>query len=382
MKAGWTSSTLQEVANVEYGTRVVQKRDGGTIYPVYGGGGATFCVDRTNRSNCFIVSRFGMSPECVRYVSGDFFLNDSGLTVSTKSPRDLWQKFLDYQLLANQSAIYSLSRGTAQKNLDVDAFRMIQINIPDTLDEQRRIVAVLDKAFAGIATATANAQKNLTNARALFESVLDQIFEGDGSDWNAEPMNKVCIIGDGNHSSKYPKNSEMVPFGVPFLRSTNIQDGNISLNDVLYISPDKHRELKKGHLKTGDVLFTNRGEIGKVAIIGEDLDGANLNSQIAWLRCSDEIMPQYLFFYLQSGKMKKHYQQTQSGAALQQFTIKMLQNVKVRFPPRFKQVRLVEKLEKSRNEIGKLEASYNQKLATFTELKQSLLQKAFAGELT
>ncbi len=219
---------------------------------------------------------------------------------------DLDADYLYYALLSKETEI-SGSEGAVFASINKSQIEGIVIPIPP-LEEQRRIVAVLDKAFAGIATATANAQKNLTNARALFESVLDQIFEGDGSDWNAEPMNKVCIIGDGNHSSKYPKNSEMVPFGVPFLRSTNIQDGKISLSDVLYISPEKHRELKKGHLKTGDVLFTNRGEIGKLAIIGDDLDGANLNSQIAWLRSSAEILPQYLFFYLQSGKMKKHYQ--------------------------------------------------------------------------
>lgn len=272
--------------------------------------------------------------------------------------------------------------GAAQPQITRANLEPLTIQFPASLDEQRRIVAVLDKAFAGIATATANAQKNLINARAVFESLLDEIFEADSLDWKTETMSKVCVIGDGNHSSKYPKNSEMVPSGIPFLRSTNIQGGMISLDDVLYISPEKHRELKKGHLRAGDVLFTNRGEIGKVAVIGEDLDGANLNSQIAWLRSKAEILPRYLYFYLQSGKMKKHYRQTQSGTALQQFTIKMLQSVNVRFPSISEQARLVRRLEELRDETHRLEASYTQKLEALTELKQSLLHKAFAGEST
>ena len=81
---GWHTTTIDDACNVEYGTRVVQKRDGGSIYPVYGGGGATFFMDTTNRANRVVVSRFGMSEECTRYVDGDFFLNDSGLTLSPK----------------------------------------------------------------------------------------------------------------------------------------------------------------------------------------------------------------------------------------------------------------------------------------------------------
>ena len=90
------------------------------------------------------------------------------------------------------------------------------------------------------------------------------------SSWKTDNLKNICLIGDGNHSSKYPKKSEMVESGVPFIRGTNIVNGELSSNDVLYISHEKHLQLKKGHLKAGDVLFTNRGEIGKVAIVNEE----------------------------------------------------------------------------------------------------------------
>jgi len=135
--------------------------------------------------------------------------------------------------------------------------------------------------------------------------------------WSRATLEELCIIGDGNHSSKYPKKSEMVSDGVPFIRSTNLVNGEISREDILYISEEKHRELRKGHLRINDVLFTNRGEIGKVAIVDNLFDGANLNSQIAWLRCRNDLLPRYLFFFLQSEKMLKHFSQEKSGAALQ-----------------------------------------------------------------
>ena len=88
------SSTIDELCNIEYGTRVTRKKDGGEIYPVYGGGGKTFYLDKTNRNNRVVISRFAMSQKCTRFVEGDFFLNDSGLTLSPKN-NELLQEYLD-----------------------------------------------------------------------------------------------------------------------------------------------------------------------------------------------------------------------------------------------------------------------------------------------
>jgi len=79
------TSTIGELCNVEYGTRVTRKKDGGKIYPVYGGGSETFFIDKTNRKNKVVIARFAMSEKCTRFIKGNFFLNDSGLTLSPKT---------------------------------------------------------------------------------------------------------------------------------------------------------------------------------------------------------------------------------------------------------------------------------------------------------
>lgn len=84
MNSRWFTDTIDSLCNVEYGTRVVQKKDGGSIYPVYGGGGATFAMDTYNREDRLTIARFAMSAQCTRFVKGKFFLNDSGLTLSPK----------------------------------------------------------------------------------------------------------------------------------------------------------------------------------------------------------------------------------------------------------------------------------------------------------
>src|SRR6056297_2110627 len=119
MREGWNQKTLDEACEIHYGERVTKKRDSGTVFPVYGGGGETFRIDRFNREDCTSVSRIGMSESCVRHVSGKFFLNDSGLSLRPRNPIKLYARFLDYFLHASQKQIYSLGRGSAQRNLDV-----------------------------------------------------------------------------------------------------------------------------------------------------------------------------------------------------------------------------------------------------------------------
>jgi len=164
VREGWEVKSLEDICEVEYGTRVVRKRDGGTIYPVYGGGGATFFMDTFNREDCLVIARFAMSEKCTRFVKGKFFLNDSGLSIKPKNEKEILQKFLNLQMLYLNSYIYSLARGTAQKNLDVPKFRKIEIRYPTSLQEQEKIVAILDEAFEVIERAKANAQMNLQNA--------------------------------------------------------------------------------------------------------------------------------------------------------------------------------------------------------------------------
>jgi type I restriction enzyme S subunit len=165
---------LDEVANINYGTRVTRKKNGGTIYPVYGGGGETFRLDDFNREDCTIVSRFAMSEECVRFVEGKFFLNDSGLTVETKS-EELLQEYLDKFLFSQMRKIYSLGRGTAQKNLEVDAFKKMEIPVP-TIEKQREIVEKVSEMQSIILELRGAFDRKQQMLNELNESVLEAAF--------------------------------------------------------------------------------------------------------------------------------------------------------------------------------------------------------------
>src|SRR5664280_2130594 len=132
--------------------------------------------------------------------------------------------------------------------------------------------------YVGKGKINENGQYNLSGERYKTKTFYDF------TTYKIVEIQDICEIGDGNHASNYPKSSEMVTEGIPFIRGVNLVNGSIDENDIKFISLEKHNLLKKGHLKTGDVLITNRGEIGKSAIIPARFNNSNLNSQIAWLR--------------------------------------------------------------------------------------------------
>lgn len=248
MREGWEYKTIEKCTSIEYGTRVVQKRDGGTIYPVYGGGGETFRMDRYNREDCLIIARFAMSPRCVRYVAGKFFLNDSGLSV--KSKEELEQAYLNYHLLFFNDVIYHLGKGAAQRNLDVKAFRQLVIAIPPK-STQLSIVSELDKLNELIQIK----KEQLKDYDALAQSIFYEMF-GDPVEnekgWKVKQLKDVSTLLNG----RAYKQQELLDKG----KYKVLRVGNFFTNSTFYYSDlelddDKYSEY-------GDLLFAWSASFG------------------------------------------------------------------------------------------------------------------------
>ena len=151
-----------------------------------------------------------------------------------------------------------------------------------------------------------------------------------------------CYISDGNYSSKYPRSDEFVSVGIPFIRANNLVNGTVVADDMYYISPDKHAELRKGHLQEGDVLITTRGNIGQTAIVPEKFHDANINAQIVLLRVDRNIaIPQYLAYALHSESVEDQIRRSTTGTALKQLPVGKLENIKVKIHSYSEQQRIV-----------------------------------------
>lgn len=373
MKAGKTIP-LDVICNVEYGTRVVQKRDGGSIYPVYGGGGATFQMDEFNREDRLVIARFGMSAGCTRFIAGKFFLNDSGLTVSPKNGA-LLPRFLDYQMLSLNDDIYALGKGTAQKNLDVPVFRTLPLFVPSDTKEQQRIVGILDQAFDDIATAKANAEKNLQNARSLFESHLQSVFAQRGEGWVVRKIGEVAKHSLGKMLDKAKNKGEPQPY----LRNINVRWFTFDVSDLLQM-PFLPTEMDKYTAVKGDVLVCEGGYPGRAAIWNEDYP-VYFQKALHRVRFHQPEHNKWFVYYLSaqdaSGELKQHF----SGTGIQHFTGEVLARFEIPLPPLLELRRAVAKFDALAEETQRLESLYQRKLAALDALKQSLLHQAFSGQL-
>jgi type I restriction enzyme S subunit len=336
MKQGWEIKKLGEVCSINYGTRVVQKKDGGTIFPVYGGGGATFRMDKYNREDCLVVSRFAMSSQCVRYVVGKFFLNDSGLTIESNSPK-LKQSFLDKYIIAYNDKIYSLGKGAAQRNLDIKALKEVSINYPP-IAEQEKIVAELD-CLSGIIEKKKQQLKELDNlAQSIFYEMFGEHAEGRDK-WEIAKLGNVCKTTSGGTPSKgHPEYYE--GGDIPWLRSGEVNKMNIHETELFITEEGLNNSSAKWFPKGTVVIAMYGATVGQVGILCNPM---TTNQAICGIFPNDTFTPIYLYHFLLS--KKPEYLEIATGGAQANISQNIVRDTVVSCPPLTLQQDFASKIE-------------------------------------
>ena len=360
----WRTGTIAELCEIEYGTRVVRKQEQGTIYPVYGGGGETFRVDRKNRTDRVVISRFGMSEQCTRYVNGDFFLNDSGLTLSPKA-EELSQNFLNKVIFSLNDKIYALGRGAAQKNLDMNAFKSIHFSYPP-LAEQQRIVAKLDAAFAEIDRAIEIAGHCKDNALRFYAHTIDALF----SDYASQTV----ALGDlSSINYGYTAKASHEKGTYKFLRITDIQENTVNWESVPYCEVDK-KKLSKLLLHDGDIVFARTGATTGKSFLLEDPKDAVFASYLIRVSVDrNKLIPRYVMHYFQSASYWDQVDEGISGAAQGGFNASKLSELKIPLIPKDTQEALIQKLDDMLVASKDLAAIHLEKSQQLSQLKSAIL---------
>ncbi len=291
---------------------------------------------------------------------------------------DTW--FLYYFLKKNVDLLDSLGTGATFKELSTKALAGIEIPLPP-LPEQQRIVSILDEAFAAIAKAKANAEQNLKNAKELFESYLQGVFEKKGDGWEEKMLEELA---DENCTLSYGivQPGEEFENGLPVIRPTDLTSRYIKVEGLKKIDP----KLADGYKRTkliGDELFLCvRGTTGVVSIATPELKDANVTRGIVPIRFNSKIINQEFGYYLLiSNYVQKQIRAKTYGAALMQINIGDLRKILTPYPSLKDQQPIVRQLDALRTETQKLGGLYQKKIDDLEELKKSILQKAFAGEL-
>jgi type I restriction enzyme S subunit len=397
MRKGWELLSIGDVSKIVAGgtpkTKVKEFWDGNIawITPADLGKLKSREVDSTRRT----ISQEGLNRSSAK------LFPESSIILSTRAPighlaintipmatnqgcrglvpsENIETSFLFYFLQGNIKLLNDLGTGTTFKELSTKALSSVKIPIPP-LPEQKQIVAILDKAFAAIDQAQANIEKNIENANELFQSKLNEIFSQKGDGWEEKSLNDLCEVKDGTHDSpKYINEEE----GIPFVTQKNILENGISFEKTKFISQEDHSNFyRRSNVAYNDVLFSMIGANRGMACIVDDKRTFSIKN-VGLIKSSEDYRAKYLLYYLKSPLARKYVKENSSGSAQGFIGLTKLRAFPIPFVRISEQEKIEANVDSINGHIKTIKTEYSNKITSLDELKKSLLERAFAGELT
>jgi type I restriction enzyme, S subunit len=267
--------------------------------------------------------------------------------------------------------------GVAIRRIILRNLKSIPVPVPP-LSEQQRIVGVLDEAFEGIATAKANVEKNLQNARALFESYLQSVFTQRGNGWKQKTLEEIATTFGRGKSKHRPRNAPHLYGGrYPFVQTGDIRNADHFITEHSQTYSEAGLAQSKLWPK-GTICITIAANIAETAILG--FEACFPDSVIGVVANPKEADVGFIEYLLQS--FKARIQAMGKGSAQANINMGTFENERFPFPSVVKQKQIVSTLDQLREQIQRLAILYERKLAALEALKKSLLHRAFTGELT
>ncbi len=392
MKAGWQLKKLGTVCGFQNGFAFKSKLFRESGYPILRISNIQDEAIETRRVVYFQLEDYKENLDKYRVVNGDLLIAMSGGTtgkigfnttdqwyylnqrVGKFEPKDFLSKqYLFYFLSTRVEENLRISAGSAQPNLSTEQIKGFEIPVPP-LPEQQRIVTILDKAFASIATAKVNAERNLQNGRALFESHLQSVFTQRGEAWVERQLGEIAEVQSG---------------GTPSVSQKDYWGGGISwyssgeLNQTYTTHPE--RKITETGLNNSNAKLFPKGSllVGmydtaalKMSIL--DRDGA-FNQAIAGLKPNDKIDVEFVLHAINADKPRLLLERR--GVRQKNLSLRKIKEIKIPLPELSKQRAVVSRIRSVMAETQRLESIYQQKLAALAALKKSLLDQAFTGQL-
>lgn len=333
-----------------------------------------------SKDNVIIATRVGLGKVCL--LSQDTAINQDLRAVIPKSLIRLDRNFLFLWFKSVSLDIQNEGTGATVQGVKLPFIKSLLIPIPSLL-EQKQIVTILDEAFANIDHARQLAERNLKNARELFDNTLTQIFCQSDDGWITKTLSSVCVIKPPKNEARkqLDENSQVsfVPMGCLGIGSKNLQlRQERKLSEVVG---------SYTYFAENDVLLakiTPCFENGKLGIARSLSNKVGFgSSEFIVFRCNDELLPDFLYYFLDRQSFRDQGKALMTGAVGHKRVAKdFIENYQISFPDIEQQRNIVAMLDDLRNSVRELEKIYQQKITALDELKQSLLQKAFRGELT
>ncbi len=303
-----------------------------------------------------------------------------------------------------QEEFYRFGKGIVADLWSTNYSQMKLINIPlPPKNEQEQIAAFLDRETAVIDTLIAKQEELIGLLQEKRTAVIstavtkginphaplkDSGIEWLGripAHWEVSKIKNICYVNDGNHGEEYPKESDYSneENGIPFFRAGDFENFRLKKKNLRYISKEKDNSMRKGNLQENDILLVNRGAtIGKVALVTKEFNGANLNSQIAYLRVEQkQVHHKYLIYFLSSTYIKNLIISTVHGGALPQYPLKHIWNIDVLLPPLEEQIQIFAYIDLYFTRINLLIEKATGVIELLKERRTALISAAVTGKI-
>lgn len=384
MTNGWQAKSLGELCDVlDYKRKPITKRDRiEGHYPYYGATGVLGHVEGYIFDEPLVLvgedgAKWQSGENTAFAVSGKIWVNNHA-HVLRPHRNQLLDNWLVHHL--NHSDLTEFVSGLTVPKLNQGSLREIPIPLPP-LPEQQRIVGVLDEAFAGIATAKAHAEKNLQNARALFESHLQSVFTQRGEGWVEKRLGDLAEFKNGLNFTRQSKGQTLRMVGVG-----DFQDNSVVPADSLQ-SVTIDGELADDYLIRRNDILTVRSNgskdlVGRCMLVPE-VDGLTSYSgfiiRIRFDTCA--ISPRFLLRFMKSSGTRERLTRDGGGANISNINQAKLSELPILLPPYEQQEDIADRLDSLSTETQRLATLYQRKLAALDALKKSLLHQALTGEL-
>jgi restriction endonuclease S subunit len=375
MMVGFTPTRFLDVCSVYQPEALARKdMDPNGPYPVYGANGQIGRHTVFNHEHSEIVLGCRGSVGEVHVTEPKSWITSNAMVVKPDTSR-LDQSFLLHVLrtLDLRPAI----GGTAQPQITRTSLSNISFPLPP-FPEQQRIAAILDEAFEGISKATLNAERNLANARELFERNVTIAFEAGRAKWKPRTLAQVCVVERGSSPRPIKQFLTEAPDGVNWIKIGDTQEG------ARYVTTTKEKITPFGALRSrrvlpGDFILTNSMSFGRPYIMG--IEGCIHDGWFV-LRLNKDINPDYFYFLLSSRFVQNQFRMLATGSVVLNISSDLVKRVVFPMPPLAEQIKITESFTRFTVDTEALQNTYESKLRCLRELKRSILHKAFSGQIT
>jgi type I restriction enzyme, S subunit len=387
MKQGWEVRRLGDLVEIlDTKRKPITKRDRNPgEFPYYGATGIVDYVDGYIFDEQLILlgedgAKWNSGDQSAFIITGKTWVNNHAHVL--KPYRDILNdQWLVYNL--NHQNLLSFVTGLTVPKLNQGQTKKILIPLPP-LEEQKQIVIKLDQCFEAIDKARANAAKNLENAKELFQSKLNDIFSQKGEGWVENKLGEITTkIGSG--ATPRGGQSSYKESGISLIRSLNVYDDGFREKKLAFIDDAQAEKLNNVTIERDDVLLNITGaSVARCCIAPNDFLPARVNQHVSIIRLKKDTMSSEFLHYLLTATINKNILLGigEQGSTRQAITKTQIQNFIVSYPEGDKeQEQSVESINRLKEQTQSLEFKYQQELNSLEELKKSILQKAFEGEL-